>query len=1100
VGLSLRNIGRKITDVFDANSAADQQKRIAAGQPRFYADQQRALGNKRPNQNLGTAILGNTARLGNTLSSYGQQLPDTIRQATAAATHNPAAFTAASLRLKNVQNRTLDPNSGILGAGTIFDSPEQYNKASTGDILKRGGGSYLGAVGELAPLPATKAIQGASLGSKVAKVGLASAAANTAANTGSQIIETGRIDPRQTAVAAVTGGALGAATPVAAALTRGGARVAARQLDTLGEEGFAKVPTKVTAKAPKATVKAKATGEPVLLGRAKTYTGAPKAPNPLDRAWMSTTGVISRHGKGGTELSRRIQEARNQSEVGQEAFIDSIPKVRGLKGDDFTSFVQSLERLSNGKKVKVAPHIAEAIGEWNKAIPTVRDRAVKAGLDVGDLGPNYFPRQYKAIADNKGLSKVADDMVKQGKATDLGDAMSKLEFMRNEYQRPFGNLERTRDVDLPGYEQTPEALSNYVSRSYDRISKAEQLGAKNERLNQLRAIMQNEGYDATPGSIVDKYIKIALGDVDKSTTGHKVSGKIRQFNALRSLSAAGVSNATQLVNTATIAGAGRTAKGVVRAATSPEARAKAQASGVLLDHSINTLAKQGLGVSGKITSNVASPFFRQVERFNRQTTAIVGADYGNKLAAQAAKGNQRALQQLTDKFGVTGTIGKKLTPEQETQVARKLTELAQFKVDPMDLPGWVDSPMGKLVAQFRTFGYKQTGFVYNQVLREAMKGNLLPLTRFVALAVPAGGAALETRGLIKGTNPYEEDESNVSKAVQNISALGGGGLPASEINNLITSTGYDNLLGGAASTVGGPTLGFTAETLGNAQKAIKGNTKPLKKEGVRSIPAVGPSIANRVYPKKDDPKAVSEAALPTATPEQISATAKQEKADFMANAKKSGGALLDKLSNGKYVVGIDGKVSEFKTLNDARKAIAKEDFRKSDAKKKIVGDTVYLKKKDGSVKTQDKVLYEYDQSAASNNLEMDRAYEAKDVGRYLTAAQKQLDALEKKKAYYDPETDQDEIDKITLQEENLIDKAQGYAAKGIGGKGGSSGGGGGGSGGSGSAGSDYKYAVSANAGGSIARPTVTARRTNAPKSRSKTPLGKPKVTLKAART
>lgn len=42
MGLSLRGL-RKITDLFDANSQSDQQKRIAAGQPRFYADQQRQL-------------------------------------------------------------------------------------------------------------------------------------------------------------------------------------------------------------------------------------------------------------------------------------------------------------------------------------------------------------------------------------------------------------------------------------------------------------------------------------------------------------------------------------------------------------------------------------------------------------------------------------------------------------------------------------------------------------------------------------------------------------------------------------------------------------------------------------------------------------------------------------------------------------------------------------------------------------------------------------------------------------------------------------------------------------------------------------------------
>lgn len=40
MGLSLRNIRKKIVDVFDANTVQDQQKRLAAGQPRMYQQQQ----------------------------------------------------------------------------------------------------------------------------------------------------------------------------------------------------------------------------------------------------------------------------------------------------------------------------------------------------------------------------------------------------------------------------------------------------------------------------------------------------------------------------------------------------------------------------------------------------------------------------------------------------------------------------------------------------------------------------------------------------------------------------------------------------------------------------------------------------------------------------------------------------------------------------------------------------------------------------------------------------------------------------------------------------------------------------------------------------
>ena len=43
MGLSLRKLGDNIRDIFDANTQADQQRRLAAGQPRFYGEQQAQL-------------------------------------------------------------------------------------------------------------------------------------------------------------------------------------------------------------------------------------------------------------------------------------------------------------------------------------------------------------------------------------------------------------------------------------------------------------------------------------------------------------------------------------------------------------------------------------------------------------------------------------------------------------------------------------------------------------------------------------------------------------------------------------------------------------------------------------------------------------------------------------------------------------------------------------------------------------------------------------------------------------------------------------------------------------------------------------------------
>lgn len=823
------------------------------------------------------------------------------------------------------------------------------------------------------------------------------------------------------------------------------------------------------------------------------YTGTPKSPNAFARAWQTVNGVISQHGTGGQEISRRLGEQRNQSEIGQQAFLDKIPAVTSLKKNDFTTFVQSLDKLDKGEPVQLPQHIQQAIGEWNQAIPEIRNRAVNSGLDVGDLGPNYFPRQYKDIfTSDRKMGQIAEQMVRDGKAKDLGEAMGQLQFMKNEYQRPFGNLEKTRQLDLPGYEQTPEALTNYLSRSLDRITKAEQFGAKNESLNELLAKAHQEGYNAAPGSTLDKYIKIALGDVDKGTTAHKVSGAVRSFNALRSLSAAGISNSTQLVNTATVGGVGRTAKAIVKSAVSPKARAEARQSGVLLDHAISNLASQGLGTGGKITRNIASPFFRQVEKFNRQTTGIVGKDFGNSLAKKVAKGNTKAEQTLRDKFGVKGEIGQKLTRDQEIQLQRKMVEIAQFKVDPMDLPGWVDSPIGKLVAQFRTFGYKQSDFVWNQILREAQKGNIAPLTRFIALAVPAGAASLQIKGAIKGTDYTASDESNASKATKALAAVGAFGLPGSEGQNLYKSSQYGNTIGGIAGTFGGPTASLVAETSVNADKARNGNSTALKKEAVRSIPAVGPSIANRIFPKKPQTSPLTDNNKAEATLEQLSASDRSE-LDAYKKKNPGSGAGFQALKSGKFLAQTGDNVKTYDTAQEAYHAIGKYNFEKSDTKAKVIGDTYYYKSKDGKVHEQPEIRHQFDQKDAKYKLEADRAYEAKDLNKWVDLTSKQIDNLESKKALYDPDTEQDEIDKITLQQENLQQKAEKYLSKGINGSGGSSGSR------SNNIESPYKYNVSLNAGGSIAKPKISVKQSSSNRSVARKSQPKAKVSIKKSK-
>lgn len=229
MGLSLRKLGSRITDIFDANSGADQKKRQAAGQARLYADQQRALGNSRPANNVGQAFLGNAARTINTIGGIARETPGTFKAGIGMATGNQQAVNDALADIKKAQVATRNPNAGLFGAGTIYKNAN--DTPLMGETAKRFGTSYLAGAGELAPIPATKSIQGANLAIKAGKVGLASGAANIAADAGNQYINKGKIDLKQSAIAGGTGLALGTAAPLAWAGTKVAAKGATNALE-----------------------------------------------------------------------------------------------------------------------------------------------------------------------------------------------------------------------------------------------------------------------------------------------------------------------------------------------------------------------------------------------------------------------------------------------------------------------------------------------------------------------------------------------------------------------------------------------------------------------------------------------------------------------------------------------------------------------------------------------------------------------------------------------------------------------------------------------------------------------------------------------------
>lgn len=547
----------------------------------------------------------------------------------------------------------------------------------------------------------------------------------------------------------------------------------------------------------------------------------------LQRAFSSISNRLGRMGKSGQALKEGLSAARNRSELLAADITGRMPTVLSLSRSEHKIFANVLENLSKGGKLVIDnPKIAQAVEEWRTTLPLIRDAAVRAGLDVGDLGEYYYPKNYDKVFDSsKKLQRAADNMVKNGQAKDLNEARYILNRARDTIRgRKFGHLEAHRFLDLPEYEMSGKAIGEYIQGSAERIAKAETFGANDERALKILDNVAKEGHDYNAAK--DMY-DIAVGNRIYSHGAEKLSSGLRTAQAVMKLGTAAVANATQLINTASVVGPGNVAKAII---LKKQYDQWAKASGVNTPALMQRVMDQA-GFGRGIVGQVAAPFFPQVEGFNRDVAAIAGKMWAEKLAS---KGKHDVLLR---KLGIQAK--GELTPEQATEAGRKIVELTQFKVDAQDLPAWAASPGGKLVAQFRTFVYKQSEFVYNELVKEAVqRGNVKPLATFIALAVPLGNVSGGVRDYINGRDVAFDP----LKGVSNVGGFGFG----SSAQFLTETAGSKNWPAYLAGTLAGPTAGTAVEAGLNINEGLKGDWSKLGKQVVKSVPIAGRPIAGRM--------------------------------------------------------------------------------------------------------------------------------------------------------------------------------------------------------------------------------------------------------------
>ncbi len=579
--------------------------------------------------------------------------------------------------------------------------------------------------------------------------------------------------------------------------------------------------------------------------------------------WMDSLGP---HGQ---ELARQIRAIDQRASKRSKSHAQEVGRwLRGL-GREEREVVAKL--INRRESVAGAP--AE-LKERADAIRAILDRDMDEARRLGitrlvrgeqvqlagsgkafPQAPNREGIKFLEDAQKSGLAHPrvaawARQMVEQGKAVDMEDALNQLlRYRSNRLRGVNPYFERTR-FELPEdlIEWDPaQVLPFALERNAHFLEGVREWGINFEQAEVLVGRIGGDTESAYAHTIAD-FISHQFGVSGKvSRADQRLAATISVYETSARLGGSILSalrNAGQRhTNTAhmPIVAQVRAFKDMPPFINRfiPAARKLAQqveATGAV--RSRTAIAEFEAVASGHRVSTVAMKPFTSVERGNQVHTAIV-ARYAlehdmKKLVTLENAGPLRklletfmnlsvdpegAIRRRVGKMGLSDDqvremimSGRRLTEDEIETAMHRLVADTQF---PLSLATeriwWSRSPWARLLFKFKTFGMEQTRLVYDQVLKEAVKGNAAPLVKFFAWTLLMGELYNLTRDHVIGyedsltmrmiNRPEERNAAGVAAAVGR-DILDGGGIGM-----------LADLIYGVSDFVVGP-AGSTAEALG----------------------------------------------------------------------------------------------------------------------------------------------------------------------------------------------------------------------------------------------------------------------------------------------
>lgn len=584
---------------------------------------------------------------------------------------------------------------------------------------------------------------------------------------------------------------------------------------------------------------------------------------------------LERMGSIGNDIRRVLSSVEYTKRELYNKFAEPfINATKGLKGEEVSNFVDVMD----GNATPINLSVSNAVGEARKLTDLMATMAEESGVRIKT--PNGKAVTFKGLKEywpHRPVNPIShtnyiDELMNRNPKLSRSQAENLAKKFQNEsewfnspqHSRMFGTFEYRKDLN---------AMIDHMADMADIIARAKHLGPGDignpESL--ISQMIERTGNKAKALEIVRTQLRGGMDKNDKFYQAVKsVNSVMTKAQVFTKLGMFPISNINNQLQTMLHSDLSNFSNGVTEILfNSSELRKLAKNYGTV---AVGDIPVGILSEAGKRPVPVVGSLIKWSDDWARLVATGTGKGYATTIFKAAKIGERPALDKLKNLL-LQDNIGdvlqqNELTPEQIKFATHRFVELSQQLESRMKLPPvWSNEPLLQLPLLFKRFAFQGTKSTKDAILSNPARN--LPLFLIAAplfgeltgdmKAVVYGSlrglpdpdttasmirGELDKRGNFAGKlTGLESDDSDLNWLVNRIAADYVGSWGMGLMGDVLQGA-----LGGKSSVTGfliGPAIDQATEVIGDIGS---GNWKGLGREGLRSIPVIGPGVQRRILP------------------------------------------------------------------------------------------------------------------------------------------------------------------------------------------------------------------------------------------------------------